>query len=70
MKRDPDIQKVFEVADDSLQGVLGFHHACMHASPNSALRLSEKVCTIGPEKDHLFGIKRSHRTTFLKLRNY
>jgi hypothetical protein len=25
MKRDPDIQKVFEVADDSLQGVLGYH---------------------------------------------
>jgi len=25
MKRDPDIQRVFEIADDSLQGVLGYH---------------------------------------------
>ncbi len=25
MKRDTDIQKVFEIADDSLQGVLGYH---------------------------------------------
>lgn len=29
MVRDKEIQKIFEIADDSLQGVLGYHYYVM-----------------------------------------
>jgi len=46
MKRDPDIQKVFEVADDSFQGVLGFHLYTIAAQKSADI---EKIATHLPE---------------------
>jgi len=46
MKRDADIQRVFEVADDSLQGVLGYHLYTIAAQKSAD---TEKISTYLPD---------------------
>lgn len=46
MKRDPDIQRVFEVADDSMQGVLRYHLYTIAAQKSAD---SEKITTYLPD---------------------
>ena len=45
MKRDPDIQMAFEVADDSLQGVLGYHLYTIAVQKSADM---EKIATYLP----------------------
>lgn len=59
MHRDPDIQRAFETADDSLHGIIGYH---MYVTAMQKAVVREKMLEFLPE--------RSFQTTFSWARNY
>lgn len=47
MKRDADVQRIFEIADDSLQGIIGFH---MYVSATQNVVEEEKIFEHLPDR--------------------